>query len=345
MCLNNIYKKKRLLLMFIIIFVLSTIIFFFKASYIKLINYYIPWYEAGISREEFIKHKIIPALGQAPVLKETVTPLKKKLGDIHTYYYVNPLQEKVPVIILNNNQNISTQKVVIAIHETNKIGGEEPCGKNIKDEMAYGRALSEKGYIVVCPTLSFTGRRQPINYWDTKQFYENYPNWSALGKDIMEISWLLDSMAISGFDVSNVAVIGHSQGAIYGLFAAALDLRIKTVIANAGFVSFKYDPNPERWSRNKWYKALPKIPSEFTYAEVVAAIAPRNALICNYLQDEILVATYPYDHIKNMIEKYPSIDWLFFSEGHSFPIEVREFAFSWLSQTFISHTKNNHLTK
>ncbi|AKG22721.1 hypothetical protein IJ00_16845 [Calothrix sp. 336/3] len=291
-----------------------------------------------MTREEFLNQYVKPVLGNPPPLQSKISPLIQ-IKDVE-FYYVNPIAEKVPVTILNypkqetEKSNQSLAPLVIAIHETNFVGGKEPCGQSGKAEMFYGKMLADKGYMVVCPTLTFTGSRQPKNQWDTSNFYQKYPNWSAIGKDVSEISWLLDSLAISGFNVNHIALVGHSQGAIYSLFSAALDTRVHTVIANAGFVNFKQDPNPERWSRSRWYKGLLSIPTKFTYAELVAAIAPRNALICNYLQDEILVATFPNDEIQDIMNRFPSIDWAFFKGKHGWPLNVKQFAWSWLSKKF-----------
>ncbi|MCC5664224.1 hypothetical protein LC653_09910 [Nostoc sp. CHAB 5784] len=332
-------KKNNIFSLFIICFfaICILILFNFKAGNTD-VNSPIYWYKNPyINKSEFISKYIIPLLGTPSPLRET-SPLIK-IHDFN-YFYQNPLNERVPVTILNypkqpeNEYYLNSKAIVIAIHETNKVGGEEPCGQAGKEEMFYGKMLAEQGYIVACPTLTFTGKRQPTNHWDTTEFYKKYPNWSALGKDIAEISWLLDSMKLSGFNINKIALVGHSQGAIYAIFSAALDERIDTVIANAGFVVFKQDPHPERWSRNSWYKALPYIPNNFTYAELVATISPRNVLICNYLQDEILIATFPDTEVKDIMAKFPSIHWAFFNGKHGWPSEVKQFAFSWLSQKF-----------
>lgn len=301
------------------------------------------WYsDNNISREEFIDKHIQPILGKPPSLLKKVTPLTKTSNS--KFFYINPLNEEVPVTILNypKQQNLTSTGLIIALHQTNTVGGDEPCGQAGKEEMFYGKLLAEQGYIVVCPTLTFTGTRQPTNQWDTSKFYQKYPNWSAIGKDITEISWLLDSLSLSGFDAHNVALVGHSQGAIYALFLAALDKRINTVVANAGFVNFKEDPKPERWSRKNWYKGLQYIPQDFTYAELVATIAPRNVLICNYLQDEIFIATAPNDEVQDVMVKFPSIDWAFFNGKHTWPNEVKQFAWSWLSKKFPPNKINNN---
>jgi hypothetical protein len=299
------------------------------------------WYETtNISRDSFISNTLLKSFGETPKKSSPVTNLVLVDQQKDAYTYKNPLGEDVPVILLSNGKTIdeikkmSNIKVIISLHQTNKTGGEEPCGKSNENQpnMFYGKELNDRGYIVFCPTLSFTGSRQIQNQWDTKEFYKKYPNWSAFGKDVAEISWLIDSLKVTGLNISQIAVIGHSQGGLYALFAAALDKRINIVVANAGFFNFKNDPNPERWNRKKWYKALPDIPRDYTLEEVVVTIAPRSVLLNNYLQDEILISNKPYDEVTKLMKFFPSINWAFFSGIHDFPPEVKDFSFSWLSK-------------
>lgn len=334
---KKIYRNKLLafFILSILVIIVAVILFFYRNSNSNFIEQ--KWYETPkINREEFLNETLLKSFGEKPRINKPVGFLVYQKENIYTYR--NPLEEEVPVILLSNEKKFdeikkkSNLKVIIALHQTNKTGGEEPCGKSNENNpnMFYGKELNERGYIVFCPTLSFTGARQTKNQWDTKKFYQKYPNWSAFGKDVSEISWFIDSLEVSGLDTSNIAIIGHSQGGLYALFAAALDNRIDTVIANAGFLNFKHDHNPERWSRQEWYKALPVVPNNWTLEEVVAAIAPRNVLLNNYLQDKILISTYPYNEVKTLMTFFPTINWAFFSGEHDFPSEVKDFSFSWL---------------
>lgn len=330
---------KLFILLFFLILIIIVFIVILKLNKTDNLTEAKKWYETPtMSRDGFISNNVLKSFGEMPHSSSSVTKLVYQQEDVYTYK--NPLEEDVPVILLSNRQKIdeikkmSNIKVVIALHQTNKTGGEEPCGKSNENQpnMFYGKELNDRGYIVFCPTLSFTGSRQRQNQWDTKEFYKKYPKWSAFGKDVAEISWLIDSLEVTGLDISQIAVIGHSQGGLYALFAAALDKRINIVVANAGFLNFKNDPNPERWSRQEWYKALPSIPSDWTLEEVVATITPRSVLLNNYLQDETLISTKPYDEVTKLMKFFPSINWAFFSGIHDFPPEVKDFSFSWLSK-------------
>ena len=185
-----------------------------------------------------------------------------------------------------------------------------------------------------CLTVPFTGERQSEAHWDTTAFYERYPGWSAMGKDISEVGWLLDALDAAAVDVEDVLVVGHSQGSIYGLFAAALDERIDRVIANAGFVDTAGDPDPGRWSRESWYRAFPAAPDGLDYLEVLAAIAPRCALLINYDADAILVATAPAPAALSDFEsRFASIDWLAATGPHDWQQPQLVTAAAWARRT------------
>ncbi|OKH18858.1 alpha/beta hydrolase family protein [[Limnothrix rosea] IAM M-220] len=336
MTLKKIINREKVYIFVIVPILIFIVLLSFHSSsnFIKT-----KWYESTpISKKSFIQNILLKSFGEKPKANQVVTALAYQERDVYTYK--NPLGDEVPVILLSNKQKvsdikkISNLKIVIALHQTNKTGGEEPCGRSNEKNpnMLYGKELYERGYTVFCPTLSFTGSRQTKDQWNTDKFYQKYPNWSAFGKDVAEISWLIDSLEVTGLDISQIAVIGHSQGGLYALFATALDERINIVIANAGFLNFKHDPNPERWNREEWYKALPNIPNNWTLEEVVATISPRHALLNNFLQDEILISTDPYNDVKKLMILFPSINWAFFSGKHDFPQEVRDFSFSWLSK-------------
>lgn len=144
------------------------------------------------------------------------------------------------------------------------------------------------------------------------------------------MSWTLDALAASGFDLDDVTVIGHSQGAIYALYAAALDQRIDRAISNAGFVDTDDDPDPGRWSRPTWYRGFRDLPVGLDYLEVVAAIAPRRALLINYESDDILVATRPTPDRQSAFEDaFPTVDWQSVAGEHAWPTESLDLAIDW----------------
>lgn len=296
------------------------------------------WFAANAgTRQDFLTDELDPLLGQPGMRLGDSGPLRIDGEGVASY--INPLGELVPVLIRGPDgpwtqplDELPNAPLIIALHQTNTDGGAEPCGDQAPEELAYGTYFADLGNISMCPTLSFTGARQPENRWDTTAFYADYPSWSAMGKDIAEVSWLLDALTSARILVDDVTVIGHSQGAIYGLYAAAVDERIDRVIANAGFVSTSDDPDPGRWTRTEWYRAFRSYPAGFDFLEVVAAISPRCALLINYDQDTTLGVTVPSsDLLVDFERRFPTIDWLTANGVHSWPDAQLVSAAEWLA--------------
>ena len=290
-----------------------------------------------IDRDEFVADELSVLLGEPDVALVRSGVLAAASAGLTTY--MNPVGEAVPLIVEAPGGERWTGELgdvspgrgtVIALHQTNDVGGDEPCGPRTAD-LAYGTAFATAGYLVVCPTLSFTGARQPADTWNTDAFYASFPGWSAMGKDVTEVAWLLDALDRSGVPTETVAVVGHSQGAIYALYAAAVDTRVDVVVANAGFVDTATDVDPDRWSRGSWYRAFPEQPVGLDYLEVVAAVAPRCALVVSYEADPILEPSTPSPERLHAFEaRFPTIDWLLRPGGHAWPTPTVDAAIGWL---------------
>jgi pimeloyl-ACP methyl ester carboxylesterase len=298
------------------------------------------WFaDPDASRVDFVAGELEPLLGSLNVNLGVAGPIEHADGQA---WYRNPLGERVPLEIRlpgggrwdGSTALPADAPLMVALHQTNTVGGSEPCGGQPYHEQAFGTFFATHGYLVVCPTLSFTGERQAQDSWDTASFYDRYPTWSAMGKDVSEVSWLIDSLTAQGLGRvgDGITVVGHSQGAIYALYAAAIDARITRVVANGGYVDTQLDPHPERWSRTSWYRAFRDEPRGLDQLEVVAAIAPRCALLIDYDHDDILEATVPSPARLSAFEaRFPTITWDRASGPHAWPDQQLGDALRWLS--------------
>ena len=103
------------------------------------------------------------------------------------------------------------------------------------------------------------------------------------------------------------------------------------MVANAGFVDSLTDPNPKRWNRDEWYRAFPSPPTA-DYLEVVAAIAPRPALLISYVSDDILVSVRPSEaRLSDFVERFPSVTWEFRLGEHGWPQTPLDLPSNWLA--------------
>ena len=123
----------------------------------------------------------------------------------------------------------------LALHQTNECGRLETLGRAGDAAMAYGLDLARQGFRVLAPEGAFTPQRQPEAPWNTTAFYRRFPGWSALGREIAGLGWVLD-VAASEFGLHPpVVAVGHSQGGVYAGAAAALDARVRCCAAHAAY--------------------------------------------------------------------------------------------------------------
>jgi hypothetical protein len=161
------------------------------------------------------------------------------------------LYEAIPYSSNDNN------KVAIALHQTTIWGKNEVMGFQGDPDLAYGKYFYEQGYTVLAPDVFLAGENyDKISDWDTKDFYNKYPDWSATSR------MLFDNLAVSRY--ASIAhekkckiAIGHSLGGFNARFLGAFDETINVVISSGAFESLKFDPRAIEYSRDKWFIYFP----------------------------------------------------------------------------------------
>jgi cephalosporin-C deacetylase-like acetyl esterase len=106
---------------------------------------------------------------------------------------------------------------------------------------------------------------------------------SLLGMRIQDVVHSLDfAESRSEVDISRLAVIGSGMGALWGLYAAALDSRIQFLIADGGLLSYKSLAQSDRYK----YGANIFVRGGLKYFDlpmIAAAIANRKVQIVSPL--------------------------------------------------------------
>src|SRR5690625_7640308 len=65
-----------------------------------------------------------------------------------------------------------------------------------------------------------------------RNFYDRYPRWSRMGKMTADVSGAVDALSqLDGIDGDQIYVVGYSLGGTVGLYATALDDRIRGLIS------------------------------------------------------------------------------------------------------------------
>jgi pimeloyl-ACP methyl ester carboxylesterase len=148
--------------------------------------------------------------------------------------------------------------------------------------------LTKRGFAVLAfDQIGFGSRVRSARY-----FYQRYPKWSLMGKMVLDTSAAIDAVsALDAVDSSRIYVMGYSLGAKVGLLTAALDDRVKGIATFCGVDPLRLDTPDKGTEGIRQYShlhgLLPRLGFfvghesrlPFDYDEVLAAIAPRPALL------------------------------------------------------------------
>ncbi len=145
-------------------------------------------------------------------------------------------------------------------------------------------ALVRAGYAVLAYDQTGYGSRQ----METGPFYDRYPHWSQMGRMVEDARAAMDALSKDSLvDPSRIYLFGYSIGATAGLYAAALDPRIKGMVSISGFTPMRTDAAERgdggiaRYSSERGL--MPRLgffvgheaQIPYDFHEVLGAIAPR----------------------------------------------------------------------
>jgi pimeloyl-ACP methyl ester carboxylesterase len=162
-------------------------------------------------------------------------------------------------------------------------------------------ALVNVGYAVLAFDQAGFGSRMG----EFAPFYKRHPHWSLMGRMVEDTTRAVDALvADAAIDPERISVFGYTIGGTVGLYVAALDPRIKSVVSISGFTPMRTDTADRgtgglaRYSEER--ALLPRlgffIGSEnrlpYDFDDVIAAIAPRSVLVIEPTMDR---ATTPAD--------------------------------------------------
>jgi pimeloyl-ACP methyl ester carboxylesterase len=149
-------------------------------------------------------------------------------------------------------------------------------------------ALARAGYAVLAYDQSGFGSRLA----ETGPFYDRYPHWSHMGRMVEDTRAAVDAMEKDTLvDTQRIYVFGYSIGATVGLYAAALDSRIKGVVSICGFTPMRTDSaatgdgGVARYSTER--DLMPRLgffvgheaQIPYDFHEILGLIAPRPVLV------------------------------------------------------------------
>jgi pimeloyl-ACP methyl ester carboxylesterase len=99
-------------------------------------------------------------------------------------------------------------------------------------------ALVNAGYAVLAFDQVGFGSRMG----EFAPFYKRHPHWSLMGRMVEDTIAAVDALsADAAIDPARISVFGYTIGGTVGLYAAALDARIKSVVSISGFTPMRTD--------------------------------------------------------------------------------------------------------
>jgi pimeloyl-ACP methyl ester carboxylesterase len=197
-------------------------------------------------------------------------------------------------------QRTHYKATVIWLHPWNYSHGSNE-GYGVEETTAYYR-LAKDGYKVVMYDQFGFGE----HLTDAVGFYDQHPHWSRLGRAVHDVrsvvDFLVDGKGITArpvppSDPENIFVCGFAYGGMAGLYATALDARIKGVACFSGFTPMRTDTDEKSTGGIRrlweWHALLPKLglyhqrehAIPYDYDDVLAMIAGRECLIYAPVRD------------------------------------------------------------
>ena len=288
-------------------------------------------------------------MGPLPQPKEKV-PLAMKVVEESTsdgirrqkIEYHTDSAERVVRAWLFTPQREKDQKLpaVLCLHQTTKIGKDEPAGLGGNPNLHYARELAERGYVTLAPDYPSFGEYE---YDFDPKFGYTSGTMKAIYDNMRAIDLLQSLPEVDG---RRLGCIGHSLGGHNTIFTTVFDARIKAAVSCCGFTRFHkyYGGKLAGWTSSRY---MPLIASRhandpdqvpFDFPELVAAIAPRALFTVSPLHDD----NFEVSGVKDSLAAAESIYRLLGKEnnlradypdcGHDFPKESRQKAYAFLDE-------------
>lgn len=279
-------------------------------------------------------------------------------------YMVGP-GERITAHVLIPSGGSGPFPAVLTLHPTTELGKDNTIGQDpdpTKRDWAYGLHLVQRGYVTLSfDQLSCNSRMYPgaQRTYSNEPFYDRFPEWSARGKDIHDVSRAVDVLEQTPeVDASRIGSIGHSQGGGLTTDAMPLEPRIKVGVNNCGDWPYRLSMNPFNRARTGWWignaQLRPllqagKLPN-IDLHEKLAMIAPRPLLFIQALDDfghkpEDADRLHPgFENLaRNVAAVYALLgaadrfQTYFHVKGHAFAAPERELAYRFLDRHLLNH--------
>jgi hypothetical protein len=285
-------------------------------------------------------------MGELPKMKRSpVEVVKLESEELPEYtrakiQYLSESNDRVPAHLLVPKRLKRRAPAMLCLHQTVRIGKDEPAGLGGNADLHYARELALRGYVALAPDYPYLGE----NRFNP---YENGYS-SCTMKGIVNHIRAIDLLqSMPEVAPGRIGSIGHSLGGHNSLFVATFDERIKAIVTSCGFNSFRkyYGGDLTGWSGTRYMPRIAerygKDPSRmpFDFSDILVALAPRPLFVnapqrdSNFevsgVRDCVDAAAPVYTRVFGAKEKLVAV---YPDAGHEFPVGVRRAAYDFLDR-------------
>ncbi len=247
--------------------------------------------------------------------------------------------DRVPAWLLIPKARKSPAPAMLCLHQTTKLGKDEPVGRGGKPNLAYARELAERGYVAIAPDYPGFGDYRVDAY---RLGYAS-ATMKAIWNNLRAVDLLA---ALPEVDAGRIGVIGHSLGGHNAIFTALFDDRLKVVVSSCGFNDFLhyFGGDIAGWShagymprlRNEYALDLHRVP--FDFPELIGALAPRAFFTNSPTRDAnfdvagvkaCIAAARP---VYELLGAHDRLRAVYPDAEHDFPPEVRRAAYQFIDE-------------
>ena len=183
------------------------------------------------NKREDIVSRLYSTIGSPPVSRNTRTIETLSEEELQGYKrrkirYVVGDDEAITAYLLIPNHIKIPAPAIVAMHQTVNSGKDEVVGLDGSRDFAYGHELAARGYVALVPDYLTAGERiyPSVGSFASAPFYEQYPDWSMVGKNIEDSMAAVDVLYMLAYvDKDRIGAMSfHSHGGQQHIFAMAL---------------------------------------------------------------------------------------------------------------------------
>jgi dienelactone hydrolase len=306
---------------------------------------------------------VMKVLGPFPVEKVSLDPRIISEEDCGTYIrrkvsiQVQP-DDRMPAYILIPKGRHGRLPAIICFYGTTSGAGKDTTvglsgpkpGTPPAPNRDFAVTMVKAGFVAFAADYLRDGERiksgrQP---YDTTDFYEKFPNWSIVGKDVWDNQRAVDYLQTLDFvDPNQIGMVGHSYGGHSTIFATALEPRIKVAVANGPVSDFIH--HGMHWGVPKGARNSQSLPGmrpyvlnhmlqpPITFYEFTALIAPRPLLVGQAVGERRPMEEENCAAVNQVYRAlgYPDrVRYHWYAGDHDFPPEAQQAAVEWFRRWF-----------